>query len=198
MCLEISRPSNQSEIVFTQSPIFIGIQSPIFCESNQKPNFYWHSIFIKKPNSHWHSLSPIVLGILEVQYSLAPTRAQYSFIGTLPIFIGTRLSPITIGNNKAQYSLASSKTQYPLAFHEDQYSLAHSNQYPFKAQYSLANTKPNLHWHPKTNLHWQLPEAPIFNGTYQAISISIDIQNPIFIGAHPKPNLHWNSMLNFH
>jgi hypothetical protein len=115
---------------------------------------------------------------------LASTKAQ---------FLPTSLKPI-----KAQYSLAFSKTQYPLASHEDQYSLAHSNQYPFKAQYSLANTKPNLHWHPKTNLHWQLPEAPIFNGTYQAISISIDIQNPIFIGAHPKPNLHWNSMLNFH
>jgi hypothetical protein len=136
ICLEIFRPSNQSEIAFIQSPNIYWHPNSNFLRIKPKAQFllalHIHqkakfSLAFLKPNHHWHPRSPIFSGTHQ-----SPIFIHWHSPRN-PIFIGTHLSPITIGINKAQYSLASSKTQYPLAFHKAQYPLASS-----KAQFSLA------------------------------------------------------------
>jgi hypothetical protein len=56
-----------------------------------------------------------------------------------------------------------------------------------KAQYSLGNTKPNLHWQPKTNLNRHLPKAQFSLAPTKQAQYSL---------ANTKPNLQWQPKTN--
>jgi hypothetical protein len=106
MGLEISRPSNKSEIAFIQNPIFIGIQnsifihSPIFigiqssiCIGTQRPIFI--GPYLLKPNFHWHSIfikCLIFIGIYQSPFFTGIPQTNKS-----PIFIDILQNSISIG-----------------------------------------------------------------------------------------------------
>ena len=91
----------------------------------------WQFIY-PKPNSHWQHQSPILkqyqspifIGNIKTQFSLAISKAQ-----------------LTLALSKTQFSLVNIKTQFSLAISKAQLTLT-----LFKAQFSLVISKPNSHW----------------------------------------------------
>ena len=64
----------------------------------------WQFIY-PKPNSHWQYQSPILIGNIKIQFSLATSK---------PTFHWQHQSPVLIGNIKVQFLLAIFKTQFSL------------------------------------------------------------------------------------
>ena len=85
-----------------------------------------------KSNFHWQNQSPILIGNIKAQFSLAIFKTQFSLAISKPNSYWQYQNPILIDNIKTQFSLAI-----------------------FKAQFLLAISKPNSHWqYQKLNLRW--------------------------------------------
>ena len=68
-----------------------------------------------KPNSHWQHQSPILIGNIKAQFSLAISKPSSRWQYLKPNSHWQYQSPILIGNIKTQFSLAISKAQLTLA-----------------------------------------------------------------------------------
>ena len=74
----------------------------------------WQFIY-PKPNSHWQYQSPIFIGNIKIQFSLAISKLSSSWQYLKPNFHWQHQNPILIGNIKIQFSLAILKTLFTLA-----------------------------------------------------------------------------------
>ena len=107
----------------------------------------WQFIY-PKPNSHWQHQSPIFIGNIKTQFSLAISKAQL----TLALF-------------KTQFSLANIKTQFSLATSKVQFSLVIS-----KAQLALTLLKTQANY---LALSYQKPKVIKYLAKYYIIIISL-------------------------
>ena len=110
-------------------PILFKAQEYLWLTIFEKPNFHWQhqspvlignikaqfslAIF-KKPNFHWQHQSSILIGNIKAQFSLAIFKSQFSLATSKPNFYWQHQNPILIGNIRAQFSLTIFKTQFTL------------------------------------------------------------------------------------
>ena len=92
----------------------------------------WQIIY-PKPNSNWQHQSPILIGNIKAQFSLATSKPNSHWQHQKPNlhwhylkpnFHWQHQSPILISNIKTQFSLATLKAQLMLALFKAQFSLA--------------------------------------------------------------------------